>query len=155
MRKTLDEIDKKIIQLLQDNARITIKEIAATVYLSSPAVTARMERLEQLGIIEGYHAQVNSDALGYKIKAFINLEMDSANKQEFYSIIENNPNVIECNCVTGEYSKLLKVEFLNTTELDFFVDKLQKYGKTKTQIVFSTIVEHFGLPIEDGAKVAI
>ena len=56
MKKSLDAIDEKIVELLQDNARIAIKEIAAQVFLSSPAVTARMERLETRGIIKGYHA---------------------------------------------------------------------------------------------------
>ena len=57
MKKSLDAIDEKIVELLQDNARIAIKEIAAQVFLSSPAVTARMERLETRGIIKGYHAE--------------------------------------------------------------------------------------------------
>ena len=62
MRTSLDAIDEKIIDLMQENARISIKDIAASVYLSSPAVTARIERLERNGIITGYHAQINSQA---------------------------------------------------------------------------------------------
>lgn len=67
-KKALDMIDEKIVELLQENARIAIKEIAAQVFLSSPAVTARIERLESKGIIKGYHAAVDSVNLGYKIK---------------------------------------------------------------------------------------
>lgn len=147
-KNALDMIDEKIVELLQENARIAIKEIAAQVFLSSPAVTARIERLESKGIIKGYHAAVDSVNLGYKIKAFVNLE--HVQKEEFYPFIESVENVIECNCVTGEYSMLIEVEFLNTEELDDFINTLQKFGKTSTQIVFSTPVEHRGLPVHSG-----
>ena len=66
-KNALDMIDEKIVELLQENARIAIKEIAAQVFLSSPAVTARIERLESKGIIKGYHAAVDSVNLGYKL----------------------------------------------------------------------------------------
>lgn len=149
MRPMMDSVDEKIIQLLQKNARISIKDIASQVFLSSPAVTARIDRLEKIGIIRGYHAQIDPEALGYRIKAFVNLEMEPSKKTEFYAYIENVPNVIECNCVTGDYAMLLQVEFWNTNELDHFVNELQRFGKTKTQIVFSTSVEHRNLPIRN------
>lgn len=147
MKNSLDAIDEKIVELLQDNARIAIKEIAAQVFLSSPAVTARMERLETHGIIKGYHAAVDSVNLGYKIKAFINLDLEPVQKEEFYPFIKSIENVVECNCVTGEYSMLIEVEFIDTEELDEFINNLQQYGKTRTQIVFSTPVEHRGVPV--------
>ena len=59
----VDTVDIKIIELLQQNARMTLKEIAARVYLTSPAVSARIDKLERFGVIEGYHAKVNTDAL--------------------------------------------------------------------------------------------
>ena len=149
MRPMMDSVDEKIIQLLQKNARISIKDIASQVFLSSPAVTARIDRLEKIGIIRGYHAQIDPEALGYRIKAFVNLEMEPSKKTEFYAYVENVPNVIECNCVTGDYAMLLQVEFWNTNELDHFVNELQRFGKTKTQIVFSTSVEHRSLPIRN------
>ena len=144
-KNALDMIDEKIVELLQENARIAIKEIAAQVFLSSPAVTARIERLESKGIIKGYHATVDSVNLGYKIKAFVNLDLEPV--QKFYPFIESVENVIECNCVTGEYSMLIEVKFSDTEELDDFINTLQKFGKTSTQIVFSTPVEHRGLPV--------
>ena len=149
MRPMMDSVDEKIIQLLQKNARISIKDIASQVFLSSPAVTSRIYRLEKIGIIRGYHAQIDPEALGYRIKAFVNLEMEPSKKTEFYAYVENVPNVIECNCVTGDYAMLLQVEFWNTNELDHFVNELQRFGKTKTQIVFSTSVEHRNLPIRN------
>lgn len=148
MEHKMDNIDKKIIEMLQKNARIPIKEIAREVFLSSPAVSARIEHLEKSGVIIGYHAQLNPEFLGYHIKAFINLEVEPYQKKEFYPFIQEIPNVIECNCVTGEYSMLIEVGFQTTVELDHFINVLQKFGRTKTLIVFSTSVEHRNLPVQ-------
>lgn len=143
----LDNIDKKIISMLQENARVSLKEIAEQVYLSSPAVSVRIDNLVESGYIQGFHAVINPIKLGYYIKAFINLEVSPVDKNDFYPYIKKCKNVVECNCVTGDYSMLLEVLFPSTDELDQFIGELQKYGRTKTLIVFSTCVEHRGLQI--------
>lgn len=143
----MDNIDKKIINLLQENARIPLKTLAEQVFLSSPAVSARIEHLEKSGIITKYEAKVNHNKLGFHITAFINLEIMPVQKEEFYPFIRECPNVIECNCVTGDFSMLIKVAFPDTSELDGFIGKLQRFGRTSTQIVFSTPVETRGIDI--------
>lgn len=143
----MDKIDKKLITLLQENARMSLKALAENVFLSSPAVSARLERLEKEQIIEGYEVKVNQLKLGYHITAFINLEVAPVQKPEFYPFITACPNVVECNCVTGTYSMLLKVVFPSTLELDLFIGKLQKFGRTSTQIVFSTPVASRGIDV--------
>ena len=142
----MDNIDRKILTILQDNARTPHKVIAEQVFLSSPAVSARIERLEAAGLITSYQAQLSAAAMGYQIKAFISLEVEPRQKPEFYPYIEKCPNVMECNCVTGDYSMLLKVCFHTTQELDQFINQLDQFGRTRTQIVFSTPVEHRGIP---------
>lgn len=142
----LDNIDKKIITMLQENARVSLKEIAEKVFLSSPAVSVRIENLVDNGYIQGFHAYVDPVKLGYHIKAFINLEVSPVDKKEFYPYIRECKNVVECNCVTGDYSMLLEVLFPSTDELDQFIGELQRYGRTKTLIVFSTCVEHRKIP---------
>ena len=154
MEHKLDNIDRKIIEMLQKNARTPVKEIAKEVFLSSPAVSARIEHLEKNGLITGYHAQINPVFLGYHIKAFINLEVEPNQKKDFYPFIQSIPNVIECNCVTGDYSMLIEVAFRSTMELDHFINELQQFGRTKTQIVFSTSVEHRDLPVEEPPSLA-
>ena len=144
----IDDIDRKILRHLQANARTPLKEIAAEVFLSSPAVSARISNLENLGYIRGYHAEVDPVALGYHIRAFINLEVAPVDKKEFYPYIQSCRNVIECNCVTGDYSMLLEGMFHSTNELDQFINELQRFGRTKTLIVFSTSVEHRGVEIK-------
>ena len=138
----IDETDLLILSLLKDDARISMKSIAEKTYLSSTAISARIEKLEKNGYIEGYFTKINSQALGLKIKAFIFLEVEPIQKQEFYPYVRACKNVVECNCVTGDYSMLLEVLFASTDELDHFIGELQHFGKTKTQIVFSTPVEH-------------
>ena len=143
----MDKIDIKILSLLQENARYPLKFLAEKVFLSSPAVSSRIERLEKKGIIKGYHATLDPLTLGFHITAFINLTLEPHQKTEFYPFIEACPNVLECNCVTGNYSMLIKVCFKSTQELDHFINVLQTYGKTETQIVFSTPVEPRGIDV--------
>ena len=143
----MDKIDKKLVTLLQQNARMPLKALAEQVFVSSPAVSARLERLEKENIIVGYEAKVNPLKLGYHITAFINLEIVPAQKPEFYPFVRDCHNVIECNCVTGDYSMLLKVAFASTIDLDTFIGQLQKFGRTSTQIVFSTPVETRGIDV--------
>ena len=148
----MDDIDRKLISLLQENARYSLKQLGEHVFLSSPAVSSRIEKLEREGFITGYQAQVDAQKLGYHITAFINLEMEPPQKATFYPFIQACPNVLECDCVTGMYSMLIKVCFRSTEELDTFIGQLQKFGKTQTQIVFSTAVRPRGvqvLPKED------
>ena len=80
--------------------------------------------------------------------AFINLEVEPNQKPEFYPYIEGCPNVMECDCVTGDYSMLIETLFESTAQLDHFINELQQFGRTKTQIVFSTSVEQREVPIE-------
>ena len=138
----MDNIDKKILHLLQHNARTPLKYLANKVFLSSPAVSARIDRLEKAGVITGYHAGINPEALGYHITAFIHMALDPKQKPTFYPFIDACPNVLECNCVTGDYSMLIEVIFETTMALDLFIGELQRFGKTKTLIAFSTSVEH-------------
>ncbi|WP_077611556.1 Lrp/AsnC family transcriptional regulator [Clostridium sp. Marseille-P2415] len=143
----MDDIDKKIVQTLQKNARASLKNIAENTFLSSPAVSSRIEKLEREKIITGYHASVDPMKLGYHIIAFVNLDVSPVDKIQFYAYMEAIPNVLECNCVTGDYSMLIKVAFQSTMELDIFIGQLQKYGKTSTQIVFSTPVGPRGVDV--------
>ena len=149
-RKIMDELTDiyKRIEYLRNNG-VKMKEIADRVFLSSPAVSARIAKLEKDGVLTGYQAQVAPLKLGQLVKAFINLDMDPKLKPEFYPYIQSCGNVVECNCVTGDYSMLIEVLFGTTQELDTFINHLQQFGRTRTQIVFSTPVEHRGLPVSE------
>ncbi|MDD6034108.1 MAG: Lrp/AsnC family transcriptional regulator [Oscillospiraceae bacterium] len=136
----MDKIDKKLISLLLENARHPLKYLAEAVYLSSPAVSARLERLEKNGVLTGYSARIDPLKLGYHIKAYIHLELPPEQKPVFIPYIRSCKNVLECDCVTGSYSMLIKVCFPSTAALDQFIGELQQFGRTQTQIVLSTAV---------------
>ena len=135
-------MDEKILAMLQDNARVSLKDIGAEVSMSPTAVGTRIDRMLAEGVLEGFTTKLNPEAMGHYIKAFINLEVSPEQKAEFYPYIDSVLNVVECNCVTGDYSMLIEVRFKTTADLDHFVGELQRFGKTKTQIVFSTNVKH-------------
>lgn len=143
----MDKIDLKLIDILQKNARCSLKNLAKEVFLSTPAVSSRILKLEEAGVITGYSAHVDPLKLGYNIKAFINLEMSPKLKPKFYPFVAACPNVIECNCVTGNYSMLITVAYHTTVELDIFIGELQEFGNTQTQIVFSTAVANRGIDL--------
>ena len=125
---------RNIIDNLHGNARAPLKEIADHVFLSSPAVSARIARLESADIITAYQAQVDAPKLGYMVKAFINLDMDPQRKPEFYPYIQSCTHVVECNCVTGDYSMLIEVLFGTTQELSQIINHLKQICLTLTQI---------------------
>ena len=154
----MDDIDRKVLKLLQDNARISLKTMAENTFLSSPELMVFLNNAfdkrcrssaEEEPKTPGYHAQVDPIRLGYHIIAFINLDVTPEDKPKFYAYAESIPNVLECNCVTGDYSMLLKVAFQSTMELDIFIGQLQKFGKTSTQIVFSTHVGPRGVDVDE------
>ncbi len=138
----MDRVDIELISLLQKNARTPLKHLASKVFLSAPAVSSRIDKLEKQGIITNYNTSVDKQKLGYCVTAFVSLELTASKKDEIYPFVNGCHNVLECNCVTGSYSMLLKVAFTSTDELDEFIAKLQKYGNTSTQIVYSTPVPH-------------
>lgn len=144
----MDNIDLKLISLLQENARTPLKQLASSVFLSSPATASRIEKLEKEEIISGYTVKLNLKKLDFPIIAFINLDLTPEQKPIFYPYINEHPNILECNCVTGRYSHILKVAFKTTEDLDSFINELQKFGKTETQIAFSTPKEPSGIGIE-------
>ena len=132
----MDEIDLKLLRLLQKNARTPIKALAGEVRLSSPAVSARIERLEKQGIIRAYTLDLDPLQLGHHILAYIHLDMQPTQKEEFYPFIAACSNVLECNCVTGNYSMLIKVSFASTQELDALSDVCKNSARPKHRSCF-------------------
>ena len=141
--RSLDEVDKKILNQLRQNGRISLKELSAEVFLTMPAVSARIEKLEREGYIKGYHAEVDLEKLGYGIKAFILITVKPEDNKKFYEFVRGERCILECNHITGNYSMILKAVFSSTTLLDEFLGRLQSFGKTETHVVFSTAVERY------------
>ena len=147
-KNILDDIDVKILALLDKDARVSIKTIAEKVYVSQPTVSARIEALVKKGIIKGFYTEIDNSVYDNVIKCYIQIEVAPARKEELYELIKNTPEVIECDRVTGEYSLILKLVFKNTVEMDKYINEFQHYGRTKTQIIFSSIVSHRGVLLD-------
>ena len=114
----MDAIDKKILELLQDNGRMTVKEITQTISLTAPAVSERIKRLEKDGVIEGYTAIVNPRKMGRAVHAIINVSVQPGDTEKLLNLVNNEPMVIECHHVTGAYSYLVKVDATEINELE-------------------------------------
>lgn len=143
----IDNIDIKILKLLQDDAKISSKEIAKKLFLSAPTVKSRIDALKKKGIIKGYYVEIDNSVFSNVIKCFVEIGVSPEKKEELYDVLEQSPNVVECDRVTGEYSLIAKVIFKNTIEMDKFINKIQYYGKTRTQIIFSTLINRRGVDL--------
>lgn len=137
----MDITDCRIIEILQDDGRISMKDLGKIVGLTSPAVSERVKRLEEAGVIQGYKAIVNPDKLGRVIKSFINIALPSENYQEFIIYARQDNRIVECHHITGEDCLLLKVIVKDMYELEQVIDKIKQVGKTKTSVILSTIIE--------------
>ena len=137
---TLDDIDRQIINALSRNSRIPLKRLSEQVHLSAPAVSARIEHLEEEGYICGYSTILNYEKLGQPITAFIELTVEPDMRASFNTFVNSKSCVLECYHVAGVYSMLLKVCFPTPSKLNEFIGILQSFGKTETQNVFSCVV---------------
>jgi Lrp/AsnC family leucine-responsive transcriptional regulator len=139
----LDEIDFKIAELLQENARIKRSELADKVHLTVPAISERIKKLEDKGLIKKYSAQLDYKKAGYDVTAFIFVFMESSKYyQSFTQKALNEPEILECHSITGEGSHILKVVTENTSTLEKILSKIQAWPGvtgTKTNVVLSTI----------------
>ncbi len=138
--KVLDDLDKEILKLLVENAKMPSSKIAEKVFVSTPTVNARILELTKTGVIKGYHAEVDPDVLVDTIKCYINIEVEPSARETLCAILRASSSVISCDRVTGEYSLMVQAVFKNICEMDVFINEIQNHGKTKTQIVFSTII---------------
>ena len=114
----MDITDYKIIEILQKEGRISMKDLGKIVGLTSPAVSERVKRLEESGVIEGYKAIVNPNALGRVIKAFVNISLPSNKYHEFLEAARKDPRIVECHHITGDDCLLLKVIVKDMYELE-------------------------------------
>ena len=131
----MDNIDKKIIDTMCSNGRITMKELAGELQLSAPAVAERVKRLEQAGIITGYKAVVDRKKLGQAITVFINLNIPASRYDEFKTYADSAPEISEFYYVTGQYSLIVKAYVSSTEHLAQLLDRTQAFGTTETFVV--------------------
>jgi Lrp/AsnC family leucine-responsive transcriptional regulator len=149
----LDHTGWAILRLLQEDARLTFSELGRQVGLSAPAVAERVRKMEDAGVITGYHAEVNPAKVGYPILAIIRIGSNNAMFNRCAEAVRNMPEVLEGHRVTGNDSFYLKVMVRSITHLESIINTLQPYGETTTTLVLSSAVtrrtiEH--APVDEG-----
>ena len=138
---SLDGIDKKIISLLKSNGRNSVSKISEIINLSVPATSDRIKKLEDLGIIKGYKAVINSRKIGLDLSALITvISESSSNYERIIDFVNQTDEIVECFATTGRGSHILMVETRNTDSLEKLLRKIQSWPnviRTETQIILS------------------
>ena len=147
----LDDIDQKILEIIQKQGRMRRNDLAERVGLSLPSVSERLRKLEEAGIISGYFAKLDYQMLGKDITAFVLATVDSSKHyNSFVDHISSVDDILECHAITGEGTHLLKIRTENTTTLEKLLAKIQSWSgvvKTTTSVVLSTPKETSAIKI--------
>jgi len=148
----IDEIDAHVLSLVQHQGRIKRNQVAEAVGLSVPAASERMRKLEERGVVTGYHAKVDARRVGFDVAAFIRVSSaGSEHYDEFVETVTAMDAVQELHSITGDGSHILKVRVRNTGALERLLADVQRIPGvrgTQTSIVLSTQKESTALPIE-------
>ncbi|MFZ3560710.1 Lrp/AsnC family transcriptional regulator [Streptomyces sp. BH055] len=135
---SLDPTDIRILEALQRNGRASYAELARSVSMSPSAVTERVRRLEESGVVSGYSAVVSPEALGLDILAFVRLRYPTGNYKPFHDLLDTTPQIVEAHHVTGEDCFVLKVVARSMRDLEHTTGRIAALGSVTTSIVYSS-----------------
>ena len=138
----MDKLNNGILKCLQDNARQSNAEIGRHVGISSPAVSERIKKMEDSGVIERYCTIISPYEVGYQLKAIITLRAFMGKLKPFLEKVKTFDEVINCYRITGDENIVMVVVLKNQKHLERLIDQFIIYGETKTQIVLSDIVKN-------------
>lgn len=134
----LDNTDLQILDELSKNSRITMKELGEKIHLSGPATSARVEKLENSGIIEGYTININQVKMGYFVHAMISIFTKSTHHQPYLSFLKTQEQYVINNYkISGDSCYLLECKFPSNEKLDEFLVKLNEHVNYKLSIVIN------------------
>jgi Lrp/AsnC family leucine-responsive transcriptional regulator len=154
----LDAIDLQIIQILQEQGRIPHVKLGEQVGLSAPSVIERVKKLEDGGIITGYHASVDARRLGKDVTAFIGVSINHPRSIGlFEQTVDTLEDVLECHHVTGGHTLLLKVKTDDTSSLERLISTIRSIegvARTETMVVLSTHTERTQIPVHEAESAA-
>ncbi len=139
----LDAISWKILEALQQNARKSFAEIGRLIGLSTPAVAERVHRLEEAGVITGYHVALDVAKLGVPIRVMVRLTIPGGDVQVSRSVtaIKEMSEISRCHRVTGDESFVIEANVVSIRHLEALIDKLSAFGATSTSTVLSSPVQ--------------
>ena len=137
----MDELDHRIIDLLVLNSRISLKELGKATDLSSPSVADRVRRLEEKGVIRSFTVDVDPEALGYSLQAIVRVRPLPGMLHIVERLIQETPEFIECDKVTGDDCFIAKLCFRTMAQLDAILDRITEKAETNTSIVKATPIK--------------
>lgn len=138
---SLDVADRRIVEALAEDARISLKELAAKAGLSSPSCSERLRRLEERGVLTGYGAEVELEALGYPLQAIVRVRPLPGMLHIVERIIQETPEITECDKVTGDDCFICRMAVRSMTDLDRILDRVVERAQTNTSMIKSTPVK--------------
>jgi Lrp/AsnC family leucine-responsive transcriptional regulator len=145
---TIDAIDRRLLRELGDDARLSTAELGRRVALSPPAVAERVRRLERLGVITGYRAEIDPRVLGYAIAAIVRVRPTPRQLPRIAELARTTPEVVECYRITGDDCFLMKLHLHSIDDLEPVLDRFVLFGQTTTSIIQSTPVPRRALPLD-------
>jgi Lrp/AsnC family leucine-responsive transcriptional regulator len=134
----LDAVNIRLLQELRHDPRLTMAELGRRVGMSSPAVTERVRRLEEAGVILGYRLDLNPAALGLPLTAYVRIRPNPGQLPRIAALAQSIPEVVECHRITGEDCFILKVHFPAMDQLDRILDRFLLHGVTTTALIQSS-----------------
>lgn len=140
--RRLDGTDWKLLELLQEDGRISYRELGQKIGLSTPAVSERVRKLEDAGVITGYGAKVDLSKLDRGITAFVSVNTRPESNEPLQKFVKKTQEVLEAHYITGQASFILKISLGSIGDLEDSIKKLSHFGPTQTSIVLSTHVEN-------------
>lgn len=140
MAPQVDDIDLRLLEALGDNARLSYRELGDLVGLSSPAAADRVRRLEQRGVITGYRAHIDYEALGFPIHCIIRLNSNGGRGENLDELLADMPEVVEANRVTGSESHVVRAMVQSTSHLEDLLNDIWVMSDSVTNIVTSSPV---------------
>lgn len=143
----LDATNRRLLQELEQDARLSIAELGRRVNLSAPAVAERLQRLEEADVITGYRAEINPRALGYPVAAVVRIRPMGRQLHRIPELARETPEVVECYRITGEDCFLMKLHLRSMDDLEEVLDRFVPFGQTTTAIIHSAPVPRRALPL--------
>jgi Lrp/AsnC family leucine-responsive transcriptional regulator len=140
--RRIDETDWRILEELQRDGRVSYSELGRRVALTAPAVAERVRRLEESGVIKGFHADVDPARMGFPITAFVRWTSAGPDCAALGDVARGIPEIVECHRITGETSYILKILARDVGHLEELIDGLTTHGSTITSVALSSPVEH-------------
>ena len=143
----LDEINRRLLAELQEDARLTLAELGRRIGLSSPAVAERLQRLERAGVIRGYRAEIDPTALGLGLTAVIRVRPAPGQLYNVAELAQETPEVVECMRVTGDDCYVMSAHLRDVGHLEEVIDRFVVLGQTTTSIAQSAPVPRRGIAL--------